>query len=493
MQKREAPIRPFTSGARCTQRGQPERRVHRLAFVLVGLCLFVIAGCNHARGCRTKTDAERAEEERREADEAWRSSYALLPWRALKGAARSRGAENRPAIYVEVDRTLDALAAPSGDDRGREARDKTEAAVKLLTYLVVHKSELAKHDEDEFPRLANLWTGTTPPRPFEWYDNGAEHLVTAFVVLVLDAVDKGNRVPAGDVVFYELARAETKDAWPREVRVLGRYARGLTYGVHAYHYAADEELTEYLGEVEGAAPSEYRLLDTFVPPPERLDGDASAPPESPAMGGTVAADAGVDPAVAMRESLRAVGYFTRAWNRLKLDRRELATSDTEEGLKSLERLGIENELTLWGWALVHQQRGRYEQSADALDKLALSPYLDEDAKREVHAAAADVRKHGSDPGFFHKQRTSLAILKALVARGGGFEQLAVVILGAERTRQILAPILLLAAAREYLRDATNEARGRASEFASGATESGKGFVSEWREKIFGRPSKPAAP
>src|SRR5690606_25576249 len=168
-----------------------------------------------------------------------------------------QGAPNRPEIYRRVDASLDALTAPPPDDPKEAAKVRSEACVKLLAYLVAHRGELAEHDEDEFPRLANVWTKTKPPLPAPWYDDAAEHLFAALGVLLLDAADKSDRLPARDIVFYELSRAPAQEGWPLPLRLGGRYARGVSYLQHDFFFASDEELTGYLADLETAPLSAF--------------------------------------------------------------------------------------------------------------------------------------------------------------------------------------------------------------------------------------------
>jgi hypothetical protein len=449
--------------------GAVSHALRLVGWLLMGLVVVAVAGCSGCRSCGSKTDAERAAEERAKADEIWKKSYALLPWRAIKGAARSQGAPNRPEVYRRVDVALAALAAPATGDAERDAKLRSDACVQLLTYLVLHRDELAKHDEDEFPRLANLWTGSEPPLPAPWYDNAAEHLFAALGVLLVDATDKSDRVPARDIVFYELSRAPAQEAWPRPLRLAGRYARGVSYLQHDFFFASDEELTAYLDEIESAPEADFAVAAEIGSGGVSWARTAEGKP--------------APPAVVLREVLRAAGYFTRAYVRTKLDRDEAATDDTEKGLEALDRIGIENELTMWGWALVHQRRGRYEESARSLEKLAESPYLDERAKTDIRAAAADMKKHEGSASWFHQQKTTAAIVQALVARAGGAENILAVVLGPERAKQIFAPFLAISSARETLRDMAMKERGRFDGLAGGAKESGKKALGGLRDRL----------
>jgi hypothetical protein len=429
---------------------------------LFGVVALVVAAasCSKCASCGRKTDAELAAEERKKADEEWRGSISLLPWRALKGAVRSAGAPNRPPFYAKVDETMAILEGPVREGEGAEAaaKQRTSAAFDLLAYLVMHRAELAEHDEDEFPRLANLWTKTQPPLPAPWYDDAAEHLMTALGMLLLDAADQGDRVPAGDVVFYELSRAEAQPAWPAEVRLVDEYARGLTYLSHDYAYAAQEELTRYLDEVEKTPPAALTAL---------LDGGAGGSPD----------------AAKTKDALLAAGYFTRGYDRMKLDRDDPATEDFEKGLDALHRLGADDELTLWASAYVHQRRGKYDEAAHDLETLAASPYLDADTKKEVLAAAAQMKKHGDDPGWFHAERTTAALVRAAVARAGGPERLLGFVIGEERAHQVFSPLAAMSDGGAQLRAVAEREKGKLGGLGEGAKQAGKKALGGLRDDL----------
>jgi hypothetical protein len=190
-----------------------------------------------------------------------------------------------------------------------------------------------------------------------------------------------------------------------------RAFRGLSFLQAGYHYATEEELTTYLAEVEQLSEEDLHLLRDR---------------------GTTAAQE--------RETLLAMGYFLRAWNRMQLKREGPAADDVERGLGSLEKLGIENELTWWGWAMVHSRRERYAEAAASLDKLAGSPYLDEPTRQEIRASAEELRSHGKSLPVLRQQRAAVILVRALVARAGGLEKILVTVLGEERAKQVYEPI-----------------------------------------------------
>lgn len=400
MVPREHPVHP-RSGSR-------RRRI-----LATSLCLVLVTGLG---GCR-KSDAERAAEERAELDAKLRDSYALVPYRALKLTLRAEGQPNAPeevaALWTALEQTR---ALPDKAVTDEEARRMARTYLDLGVAFYKAKKTLEKRDEDEFPLLWNRWMPQVEA-PLPGYDAGQEHAFLAAVLLVLDNADRGNRVPATDLVFYELSRARAQPSWPPALRVAVQAHRGLAFCGAGYHYAAEEELNAFLTEAE-ALP-----VDAF-----------------PAYRGTTPAQS--------RETLLAAGYFLRAWNRMGLKRERAAEDDLERGLRSLEKLGIENELTWWGWAFIHFRRERYEESAKYLDKLAASPYLAETERQEVRASAEEMRKHGDTLPIFLQARAAVILTQALIARAGGPEQVLIAVLGPERAKQVYAPIVWMDRVRQ---------------------------------------------
>lgn len=427
--------------------------VRRRPLLLLLSFVLLVAGCER---CSKKTDAELAAEERAKAEGMWKGSLALTPWRALKGAERSRGEANRPEIYRRVDTAMEVLQRPASADPEADAKLRSEATFDLAKYMLLHRSESSKYDEDLFPRLMNVWEKTKPPLPAPWYDNPAEHLVMAFAVLAIDQADKSDRVPARDIVFYELSRSDPQPAWPETMRAAGRYARGLSFVQHALHNAAEEELTGYITEVVATDPNKYSLGASSEPIP-----------------GTK-----VPPWIAAKETLLAAGYFTRAYNRQKLEREDPATDDMVRGLECFEHIGVENELTLWAGAVVYQRKGRYDDSARNLEKLADSEYLDDDAMQEIRAAAVDVKKQSKDHGWFPKERTTVAVTRAVVARLGGAENILAFFIGKEDAHAFFAPFEAMSKTREQLRDAAKKESAAAEEKGKKAFGDLKGKLEE---------------
>ncbi|MBN1210446.1 MAG: hypothetical protein JXB05_36670 [Myxococcaceae bacterium] len=369
------------------------------------LALALLSACG---GCQ-KTDAARAAEERATIEKRIRDSYTLVPYRALKLTMRSEGEANAPAEIAALWGALDETRhLPENAVTEEETRRVAQKYLDLGIAFYKARKTLQKRDEDEFPLLWTKWLNDTPPL-LPGYDAGQEHAVLAALWLLLDSSDRSNRVPATELVFYELSRATPQPAWLPALRAVVRANRGLSFCDAGYHYAAEEELNAFLAETE-ALPAE----------------------DFPGIKGATAEQS--------RETLLAAGYFLRARNRMGLKRERLAEEDIERGLRSLEKVGVENELTWWGWAFIHFRRERYEQSAKYLDKLAASPYLGEKERREVQASADELRRHGEQLPIFLQARAALILGQALVARAGGLENLLVIVLGPERAKQVYAPI-----------------------------------------------------
>ncbi|AKJ04771.1 hypothetical protein ATI61_101156 [Archangium gephyra] len=376
-------------------------RSHAAALVLVFL-----SACG---GCRA-TDAERAARERAEIEERIRDSMTLVPYRAFKLTLRANGEPNAPEQIALLWKALsETRALPGKSLTDEEARRAAQSYLDLFIAFYEARKTLQKRDEDEFPLLWSKWLPDQPPF-LPGYDAGQEHAILASVWLILDNADRGNRLPASDLVFYELSRATPQPSWPPALRVAVQAKRGLSFCGAGYHYAAEEELNAFLSEVE-------------VLPARDL----------PALQGRTREQS--------REMLLAAGYFLRAWNRMGLERERAAEDDIERGLRSLEKLGVENELTWWGWAFIHFRRERYEESAKYLDRLADSPYLGERERQEVRASAEEMRQHGDSLPIFLQARASVILAQALIARAGGLENILVTVLGPEQAKQVYAPIV----------------------------------------------------
>jgi tetratricopeptide (TPR) repeat protein len=407
---------------------------------VLSLVLLALVG-----GCR-KSDAERAAEERAEIDKRIRDSYALVPYRALKLTLRSVGQPNAPQ---EVDALWKALAAtqsvPELQGTPEEARRLAGAYLDLGVAFYKAKQTLETRDEDEFPLLWKIWLPKHTP-VLQGYDAGQEHLVLAGIWLLLDTADRGNRVPATDLVFYELSRATPQPTWEPFARIAARGNRGLAFCEAGYHYAAEEELTAFITESEAV-------------PPEDFDSVRGASPER------------------SRELTLAAGYFLRAWNRMGLKRERAAEDDLERGLKSLEKLGIENELTWWGWAFIHFRRERYEESANYLDKLAASTYVGEKERQEVKASADEMRRQGGKLPVFLQARAAVILGQALIARAGGPEKVIAAVVGPEQARQLYAPIVWLDQVRQGIEKAGPDkiAQGAGDALSAAREAGGKGL------------------
>jgi hypothetical protein len=339
-----------------------------------------------ANGCGKKGDARRAADERAAARKAGDESLLLVPYRGVKITARSSGAQRVP----EALRPLELLFQSRVDP------------VEVVLALYQGRAALAGLDEDRFP---TLWEAANPGKelPLPGYDAGMEHLGLALGLLVMD---RQNAAPTAPLVLYELDRAHPAAAWPSTLRPLARLGRGLAYASSQRHYAAEEELNAYLAE---------------LPPP----------------GGPYVTVSQHENAEQSRQKLLAIGHLSRGWNRHALGRDDAAMDDLEKGLEALQRGGLENELTWWGWTIVHQHRGRYADAASSLGKLAASDYLDARTRTELQAAAAGLAREGKSPGFLAQERTMLLVYEALLARAGGVDGLVLRAVGEENGRPFL--------------------------------------------------------
>ncbi|RKH02673.1 hypothetical protein D7X74_36935, partial [Corallococcus sp. CA047B] len=205
--------------------------------------------------------------------------------------------------------------------------------------------------------------------------------------------------------------------WSPPLRAAVQANRGLAFCQAGYHYAAEEELNAFLTEAERLPTEDFGSIQ------------GSTPAQS-------------------REMVLAAGHFLRAWNRMALKRERAAEDDIEQGLRSLQTLGVENELTWWGWAFIHARRERYAEAAASLDKLAASPFLEETERRDVHDSAEALRKHGDSLPVFQQARAGLLLGRALLARAGGLEHVLTVALGPEQAKQLYAPIAWMQRVRQ---------------------------------------------
>jgi hypothetical protein len=349
-----------------------------------------------ACGCR-KTDQERAAAERAEMKKRYESSRTLTPYRALKLLLRAEGDPNAPE---ELTRSFKAMKATP---------DTAAAYVELVKTLYEGGFLLAKHDEDDFPLLYDTWTSGAA-RPIAGYDEGMEHLTTAVLWWALDMSGHGSKLSSNELIQYELSRATPGSEWPSEIKLLALGLRGASFYSGDYHYAAEEEFTAYLAAMEKLSPKEIDALASA-----ELNGKET------------------------HEGLRSIGYVMRAMNRAKLKRDEAAADDMEEALRGLERLGIENELTHWGWTFVHLRRKQYVEAGAALKKVAASPYLDAAARDELSLLAADLEKNRPMP-LLGDARASTIVVQALIRRGGGLEKLVAEVVGPEQAKKLIAPI-----------------------------------------------------
>jgi hypothetical protein len=427
---------PFLLSSRCT------------AFPLALAMLLACGGCR-------KSDAERAAEERAKIEERIRDSTSLVPYRALKLTARAQGTAQEPEAVTALWKMLEQTRElPGKEATAEQAALAAESYLKLAIAFYRARETLRTHDEDDYPLL---WRrlGTQTPTPLPGYDAGMEHLFMGAVLVALDTADQGNKVPATELTLYEFSRATPRAEWPGVLRTGARAGRGLSFMQGRYHYAAEEELTAYLEEVKA------------------LPEDALTATQH--LGTTVKQE---------RESLLAAGYFLRAWNRMQLDREEPAADDVELGLGSLDRLGVENELTWWGWAFVHTRRERYAEAATNLDKLAGSPYVDESTRQELRDNAQLLREHGGRIPLFRQQRAALVLVRALVARAGGLEKILIHVLGEEQARRVYAPLVWMDRVRQGVAEVkTEEVMRQAGGVLDKARQMGREGLSSLKEKL----------
>ncbi len=389
--------------------------------VLPALVLVVAASCGACRGCQS--DAERAKAEREAMEQRARESLALLPYRLVKVTLRSRGEPTAPKELDRLWTALDATAAlPQKATTPEEVAQAAKTWGAFAVALYQARAELEKHDEDEYPLL---WTKLVPAPPPARYDAGLEHLGLAAVWFLLETSDRGGRTPAPEVVFYELSKATPAPTWPRDLRVAARLLRGGAFTSAKYHYAAEEELTAGIAELEAMTAADLASL-------QRQDLTAEQ----------------------QLHAARGVAYALRAWNRLGLERDDAAADDLERALKELEAAGLKGELFDWGWAVVHAQRGKMAEAADDLERLAASPYLEEKQREELREAAKSMRAGGKGIPVFLRARSFTILAQALLARAGGLEKVLVELFGEEEGKKLYAPVAWLDSAKKNLRELT---------------------------------------
>jgi hypothetical protein len=162
---------------------------------------------------------------------------------------------------------------------------------------------------------------------------------------------------------------------------------------------------------------------------------------------------------------------------MALERERAAEDDIERGLRSLEKLGVENELTWWGWAFIHFRRERYEESAASLDKLAASPYVGEKERQEIHACAQELRGHGDRLPIFLQARAAVILGQALIARAGGPEKLLVTVLGPELAKELYTPLAWMDRVRQGMGEVSPEqvASGAGDALGAAREAGGRGW------------------
>lgn len=406
---------------------------------------FVVPACS----CR-KTDAERAKEEREKIDRKLRESLTLFPYRLVKLSLRSAKSPKRPAAVDSVMKLLDETKAlPERPATAEEIAHEAATYARLLKALYDARESMMKHDEDDFPTLADSFAPGTLPSP-PW-DAQLEHLALAALWFIVDAADRSHRVPGGtEYVFYELSRAEPQPGWPADVRRFAQLLRGAAFCATEHHYAAEEELTNVVKDLEAATVADFSGYSKEVSKEEVF------------------------------HTLRAAAYLARAWNRLGLERDDAAADDLEKGLAELKAMGVDNELTQWGWAVVHAHRGRYADAAAELDKLAASPNLDGETKKELADAAKSMREHGKGIPVLLEARAMLIVGQALLARSGGVEKILVTLLGEEKGKELAEPVRWLERTRRAIAQTPGEKLEEGKELGAKGLEALKKRVEEIR-------------
>lgn len=365
------------------------------------------------------TDAQRAKQEREQVEQELKTSLTLLPYRVLKLTLRSSKSPNRPEALDGLLKIVEETQALPAKPATAEDVQKTATTwARLAKAIWDTRQSMMTRDEDEFPTFAELYLGAPLPPP---WDPQLEHLALAAFWFIVDSADRGHKVPGGtQYVFYELMRAEPRPYWPNDARALTQLLRGGSFCATDRHYAAEEELTAAIAMLETMTADELLGWGDRVSREQSLHGG------------------------------RAAGYFLRAWNRMGLERDDAAADDLEKGLAELETIGVDNELTQWGWAFVHARRERPEKAAEQLDKLSQSPNLDEKTRAELADAAKELRASGKGIPLMLKTRAMVIIGQAMLARAGGLEAVLEAALGKEKAQRLLAPMTWLQRAREQL-------------------------------------------
>lgn len=383
----------------------------RRTSVLAALCLgaLLLSAC---RGC--KSDAERAEEEREAIRRRLKRSLTLTPYRAAKLALRASGHPNEPEALKALAALLET-ASETSSVSGSELLHRGKAVARLTHAFVLARKSLSDRDEDEFPLLYTVWTKEAPPLALG-YDAGLEHLFISVFLTGLDVLSGGgDTLHLRDPAFYELSRAEPGVLWAPPFVWLARLARGLSFASTGHHYAAEEELTAYLGALAELEP--MGLAVTFGP--------------------------GVTDS-SLYLLLRAAGHLGRAWNRSGLGRTAASNEDLQRGLEDLEGAGVENELTDWLWVVLHTRQQDFEAASARMEKLAAMPELEPEVRAAFQDVARELRDTRKLP-VYAETKAGVLVAHAMVRRGGGYENLLALFVGPERARAIMGPLQRLEA------------------------------------------------
>jgi hypothetical protein len=364
--------------------------------VLLLLLLHTACGCS-------KSDAQRAGEEREAIKQRMSKSLVLWPYPLLKLAVRSSSSPTRPEAIGRLAQMLAELKTLPEEPKTLEDSARLAAGcARLSKRLYDARGSLKDHDEDSYPTLWEVayqqppWNGAT--LGIAAYDSNVEHLLLAALWLAADVA--GHKVPvSGEILLYEVSRATPSAGWDPFLEQAARLLRGASFCSAGYHWAAEEELTAYLKNVDPVRASPF--LSVVL----KVEGARS------------------------HEAL-AVGYLLRAWNRHELGRKKPSEEDLEKGLQELKAAGIENEATQWGWVVLYARRGQSAEAAAELEALAnalaarpleaTAPF-DPAMRDELLQTARQMRENGKGLPVLLEARMTLRVLEAALVRLGGVE------------------------------------------------------------------------
>lgn len=368
----------------------------------------ILAPCFFIISCPKKaTRVELAQKERREVEKRWNDSLVTPPYRLLKSFLRSTGERNRPKEF-------DVIHFPVSFSDHFSIQEMRERFLQLAMLSYSSKELLMKADEDLFPLLWTKISGK-PPIYFK-YNQNLEHLSLATLWLLTLQILPQDKILSPEIVFYELSRIKNSSSDLEAVKLWASFCRGFSFMQNKYFYAADEEFSSFIDAVRELPLTENEEIALFLHISPRQ----------------------------VRSGALIGGYFVRAFNRLSLQLVEEATQDMKDGLNELASLGIENELTYFGWAFVHVKQKHYEEASQSLQKLAKSPFLKSEERLEIEELSKRLKSmERSKIPLFTQERGFLLLSQVLLARLGGLEGLFSRIFGSEQGAQIYQNITWL--------------------------------------------------